>query len=648
MIARTGFYFDVSRTFRTVLLVAIAIAFCLTAQAHADEPSRPEYVGSETCAACHTDAVDDWQGSHHDLAWTLPSAETVVGQFDGRAFTHQGKTYRFTTRDGQYFIDTDDAKGGMQRYEVIGVAGIEPLQQYIIETEPGRLQSFDVVWDVDGQRWFHLYPDQVLAPGDGMHWTGPYKNWNARCAACHATGFEKNFSAQTKQYQSRQAEIGVGCEACHGPAQAHVEWASTGKSFKSADWHGVNEIGLTINLTRGRGTEAELLGYLANTEQRLGPLDDAETQIQQCAGCHARREAFDDGNPAPGTPFHDAYRLSNLREGLYHADGQILDEVYVYGSFLQSKMYANDVVCTDCHNPHSAQLKVEGNGLCSQCHSPAGNPEFPTLTLKEYDAPSHTFHAQGSAGSECKSCHMIERTYMGVDGRRDHSFRIPRPDLSLQTRAPNACNDCHDDKSARWAADTLATWFPNSTQRGAHFSQVLADGRRNLPEQADALAGLAEYDQLPAIVRATALDMLAPLADPMLAARLEPLLSDPEPLVRVSALSIQRGAPETERSTRIVALLEDPVKAVRIAAAQTFPGDAHCLHAKAHRRHPQCGHVGMARVLVRQCGFSRGANGPGRNWVNDSADGRSPDRLWGSGGIGSPIDPGLDDDDPYP
>ncbi len=153
---------------------------------------------------------------------------------------------------------------------------------------------------------------------------------------------------------------------------------------------------------------------------------------------------------------------------------------------------------------------------------------------------------------------MIERTYMGVDGRRDHSFRIPRPDLSLQTRAPNACNDCHDDKSARWAADTLATWFPNSKQRGAHFSQVLADGRRNLPGQADALAGLAEYDQLPAIVRATALDMLAPLADPVLAARLEPLLSDPEPLVR--------------RSTRIVALLEDPVKAVRIAAARLFLG----------------------------------------------------------------------------
>ncbi|MGA9411974.1 MAG: hypothetical protein WBV78_16205, partial [Roseobacter sp.] len=111
MIVRTGFYFDVFRTFEKVLLVAVAIAFCLTAQAHADEPSRPEYVGSETCAACHTDAVDDWQGSHHDLAWTLPSAETVVGQFDGRAFTHQGKTYRFTTRDGQYFIDTDDAKG---------------------------------------------------------------------------------------------------------------------------------------------------------------------------------------------------------------------------------------------------------------------------------------------------------------------------------------------------------------------------------------------------------------------------------------------------------------------------------------------------------------------------------------------------------
>ena len=548
------------------------LILCLTVQAKGEQANPPQYLGSESCNSCHGDAVKDWQSSHHALAWAAPTIETVVGGFDGRTFTHQGNTTRFLKEMGQYIIETEDAKGGKQRFAVAGVVGIEPLQQYIVETEPGRMQSFDVVWDVEQERWFHLYPDQDLTPDDGLHWSGPYKNWNARCAECHATEFEKNYDPKADLYQSRQVETGVGCEACHGPAQAHVEWAETGKRLDVTKWTGTNDIGLLINLAPSDTAETELRDYLVGTQQRISRLNDAEVQIQQCAGCHSRREPFEDGNPLPGTPFHDGYRLSNLRDGLYHPDGQIEDEVYVYGSFLQSKMYANGVTCINCHNPHTAELKLEGNALCGQCHSPAGNPDFPTLAMKAYDDPSHTFHDEGSTGAECKSCHMIERVYMGVDGRRDHSFRIPRPDLSLQTQAPNACNDCHGDKTPRWAADAVASWYPNSTKRGPHFSQVLAAGRNDLRGQGEALVGLAEYDALPAIVRATALDMLVPLSNPALATRLEPLLSNPEPLIRVAAISIQRGAPETERSARLVGLLGDPVKAVRIAAARGFLG----------------------------------------------------------------------------
>ena len=551
---------------------AALLFLALTAQAKGEQPAAPKYVGSETCGSCHADAVTDWKGSHHALAWTKPSDDTVVGDFDGRTFLHQGNTTRFLNENGQYVINTEDARGGRQRFEVVGVAGIEPLQQYVVETAPGRMQSFDVVWDVEGNRWIHLYPDQDLSPDNGLHWSGPYKNWNARCAECHATGFEKNFNPKTDLYQSRQVETGVGCEACHGPGQAHVSWAETDQQLDLTEWPGVNNVGLVINLRPSDTAETELRGFLAGTQQRISRLSDTEVEIQQCAGCHSRREPFEDGNPLPGTPFHDAYRLSNLRDGLYHSDGQIEDEVYVYGSFLQSKMYANGVTCTNCHNPHTAELKLEGNALCGQCHSPAGNPDFPTLSLKDYDDPSHTFHVQDSTGGECRNCHMIERTYMGVDGRRDHSFRIPRPDLSLQTQSPNACNDCHTDRTPRWAADTIAVWYPNSPKRGEHFSQVFSAGRTDLRGQSEALIGLAEYDQLPAIVRATALDMLVPLANPAMAMRLEPLLSSPEPLIRVAAISIQRGAPETERSARIVGLLDDPVKAVRIAAARGFLG----------------------------------------------------------------------------
>ncbi|MGI9394740.1 MAG: cytochrome c3 family protein, partial [Boseongicola sp.] len=348
---------------------------------------------------------------------------------------------------------------------------------------------------------------------------------------------------------STVTEIGVGCESCHGPAEAHLRLVEDSADPLFQSWAGLSAQGFVVDLSLG-----------------------GDTLIDQCAGCHSRREPFEGGNPLPGTPFHDAYRLSTLREGLYHADGQILDEVYVYGSFLQSKMYENGVTCSNCHDPHSAELKAEGNAVCTQCHSPAGNPEFASLPLKSYDDPSHHHHESGSTGAQCKSCHMSERNFMVIDGRRDHSFRIPRPDLSLQTRSPNVCNDCHDEQSASWAASAVEQWYPDSDKRGPTFSQTFAAARNDLSDNIEGLVVIAEHTEFPAIVRATALEMLVSEANPQLATRLEPLLSDPDPLVRENAIGVQRGAPETERSARLVGLLADPVRSVRIAAVRNFLG----------------------------------------------------------------------------
>jgi predicted CXXCH cytochrome family protein len=295
-----------------------------------------------------------------------------------------------------------------------------------------------------------------------------------------------------------------------------------------------------------------------------------QTEIQQCAGCHSRREPFSDGNPLPGTAFHDAYRLALLRQGLYHADGTILDEVYVYGSFLQSKMNANGVRCSDCHDPHTAGLKAEGNAVCAQCHSLAGSPRFPTLRLADYDNPSHHFHPKDSAGAQCVGCHMIERVYMGIDGRSDHSFRIPRPDLHIATGAPNACTDCHTDRNATWAATEIAKRFPDSDRRGSHFSQTFAAARRDPVASAENLLGIAEHDGLPGMIRASALDLLRPAADAVIATRVAPLIADEDPLVRAAAIGLQRGAPPTDRVQRLVPAFEDPARSVRIAAARAF------------------------------------------------------------------------------
>lgn len=529
-----------------LILPFLLVIFGAPFSAHAQQSpaDAPAYVGSETCTACHRVAAAAWAGSHHALAWTEASPRTVVADFEGTEFAHDGTLTKFRVEDGGYFATVTEKDGSMIDYRVHSVAGIAPLQQYLLETEPGRLQSFDVVWDTENKRWYHLYPDQDLPPNDGLHWTGPYKNWNGRCAECHATGFEKKYSPATQTYRSTQAEIGVGCEACHGPGEAHLAWANDEEI--ESPFTGLTETGLTMDFSG----------------------DTPEATIQQCAGCHSRREAYGDGNPLPGTPYHDAYRLSTLRPVLYHSDGQILDEVYVYGSFLQSKMYARGVGCSNCHNAHTARLKAEGNAVCTQCHAPSGNPDFPTLKSKAYDDPTHHFHEAGSPGAQCKSCHMIERVYMGIDGRRDHSFRIPRPDLFNETGAPDACSDCHKDQSPAWAAAQIAEWYPDNANRRPHYGQIFAPARNGEVGETASLIALAEDGDQAGIVRATALWLLEQSADAKIASRLSPLISSPDPLVRAAAIGVQRAAPPQDQVSRIVPGLSDPVRSVRIAAAK--------------------------------------------------------------------------------
>ncbi len=516
----------------------------------AEDRAAPQFVTSGTCASCHKDATSEWRGSHHAWAWRTANDKTVFGDFEDAVYEHRGVVTRFTRHDGSFFVETDDGEGHSRKFEVIGTAGIAPLQQYLVETEPGRVQVLDVAWDDINKRWYHLYPDLDLAYKDGLHWTGPYKNWNARCSECHATNFEKNYAPLSRSYSSAQTEIGVGCEACHGPGEAHVAWADNPSAFDQTAWRGVNADGLTI-------------GFQS---------DDAEVEIQQCAGCHSRREPLGAVSPLPGTPFHDAYRLALLREGLYHPDGQIRDEVYVYGSFLQSQMYAKGVRCSNCHEPHSGELRALGNAVCTQCHSPSGNQDFPSLRRANYDSPAHHFHETASQGGLCKDCHMIERTYMGIDGRRDHSFRIPRPDLSVSLGTLNACTDCHVDKSANWAAEEVQSRFPDSTRRSEHFAVAFAPAWRGSrkPETVDLLIEIASNQSLPGIVRASSLDTLARYASPKIADQTEGLLKDSDALVRMAAIPLQMAVSPELRLRRITPLLNDTLKAVRIEAVRGF------------------------------------------------------------------------------
>jgi tetratricopeptide (TPR) repeat protein len=521
--------------------------------------SPPTYVGSETCGSCHAAEFDRWKGSHHDLAMQSADETSVLGNFDGAQYTHFGVTSSFFRRDGKFFARTDGPDGELRDYEIAYVFGVDPLQQYLIEFPGGRLQALSVSWDSrpereGGQRWFHLHPNDPIPHGDLLHWTGPNQNWNFMCADCHSTGLQKNYDAENDRYETRWEEIDVSCEACHGPGSAHLAWAND-RAGSGADTGPAVDIrnaddGLTVNL---RNAGVWRFKGDARIAQRT-PKKGTDAQIDTCGRCHARRSVLHP-EPARGQSLLDTHRPAFLDPQLYHAGGQILDEVYVWGSFLQSRMYAAGVVCSDCHDPHALQLPEDPDLSCLGCHR-----------ADSFAVPDHHHHESESVGSSCVGCHMLARTYMGVDVRHDHSFRVPRPDLTAVIGTPSTCTDCHADRSAGWAADAVERWYGTDRSGKPHYAKVLQAGRESAPGASRALVELAGEPGSPAIVRATALRLIRPDSQSVDAVRRA--LGDADPLVRVAALDAAENLEPRVRLKLARQLLSDPVLGVRIQAAR--------------------------------------------------------------------------------
>lgn len=507
----------------------------------------PRFLGSNTCGTCHQAELEAWVGSHHAWALKEPTSESVLGDFEGARFEHDGVISRFFRKGDRYFVETDGADGKRKEFEISYVVGVAPLQQYLVELDRGRLQALDIAWDTEHKRWFHLYPGTEISAGNGLHWTGPYKNWQARCAVCHQTDFRKNYEPRARGYQSSWSELTVGCEACHGPGEAHAAWAERRAGFDPAGYGDLGPHGLLRPQSSGRQAVVE----------------------NMCGPCHSRREAASPDSTLPGEPFGDHYNLMALSDGLYFADGQQQDEVYVLGSFLQSKMHEKGVTCTNCHDPHSGRLVAQGNAVCTQCHNEAGRSDFPTLKTKDYDSAGHHHHQPESAGARCVSCHMPERNYMVVDGRRDHFFRVPDPLLSEKLGSPDACLSCHSDKAASWAAAAIRSWNPGRSAQASPSAELFFQARtQGLDERKLAeLVALAQNRSRPGIVRATALRDIGDLADPTTVQSLAGLLSDGSDLVRVAAVRLWRSTSAEDRVAHLQPLLSDKTGSVRIAAA---------------------------------------------------------------------------------
>ena len=563
------------RFWRCSLRMAIVIAYgfallgmgCQRAEEKSPVPStgsaaaeKPAFVGGAACASCHPTQAQAFKGSHHARAMQTASDPTVLGNFDGARFVHGGMTSTFFKRDGKYLVRTEGADGKPGEFEIAYTFGVEPLQQYLMPSAGGRLQALGIAWDSrpraeGGQRWFSLYPER-LRPHDPLHWTGRDQTWNYQCAECHSTDLQKNYDLAANTYATRWNEINVSCEACHGPGSAHVAWARSrppGSPRPAGD-----SAGLLVSLGRGAGAW-EMKDAGRGIAQWVGPAR-THAELDACARCHARRRPIVDPYPH-GRPFLDTDMPALLTAGLYHADGQILGEVYEYGSVLQSRMHRAGVTCSDCHDPHTLELRAPGNGVCSQCHLPA-----------RFDVPAHHHHAVGTEGARCVSCHMPQRTYMVVDPRRDHSFRVPRPDISVLIGTPNACTDCHKNRAASWAAAAVKTWYGPDREPRSHFALALDAGRRGLPDAERRLTTLASDADQPAIARATALGLLREFLTAASVPAVEAGLRDQSPLVRAAALGVLEALPPERRVVLGGPGLHDPIRAVRIAAAQALAG----------------------------------------------------------------------------
>jgi predicted CXXCH cytochrome family protein len=496
------------------------------------------------------------------------TAQTVRGNFDQARVTHKGVTSTFFRRDGKFVVRTDGPDGKLAEFEIAYTFGADPLQQYLIPFPDGRLQSLGLAWDTrprehGGQRWFHLYPGLALRPPDPLHWTGRDQTWNFQCAECHSTNLRKGYDLAGNRYATTWAELTVSCEECHGPGSAHVAWAEARSPGATRPPPGAS--GLLVRLGRGEGA-----WVIKDTERGIaewtGP-PRVSMELDVCARCHARRRPIVDPH-VYGQPFLDTHVPALLDPGLYHADGQTLGEVYEWGSFVQSRMHRAGVTCSDCHEPHRAALRAPGDAVCAQCHLPA-----------RFDTPAHHHHRAASEAARCVSCHMPARTHMVVDPRRDHSFRVPRPDLSVALGTPNACTGCHRDRPPQWAADRVAAWRGPARPPAPHFAGALAAARRGQPEAGAALAALATDPSQPGIARATALAQLPEFVRGATVPAVESALRDPDALVRMGALRAVDALPPERRGPLAGPLLQDPVRAVRLAAAYALAGvtvpDAH-------------------------------------------------------------------------
>lgn len=554
------------------------------------------YVGSGRCQRCHEAEHASWRKTLH-VQMTKPIAEALVeGAFGADAPVRvegYGRTYSMETRGGRYYISIAKSGGPPERFEVNYTLGARRFQGYLSKLPDGRIYVLPVFWHNESKRWLD-WKEITPIPDDPDH--DLRQIWNVTCVNCHATNLVKNYDVATKRYATTWTEMGIGCEACHAPGQAHValmeEWEKDPAAKPAFDDSAKNR---------------ELSGILRIFSPRSAP---PRQVFDACGYCHGNKNNVFFGFK-PGDRYED-YALpflisqpipDNDPQGEFWPDGRPSRFNRPQALMQTGCFQVGQATCINCHtahgskNSHALKIEVEtpegghtrqSDALCTQCHAPVA------AKIAE-----HTHHAADSQGSRCVECHMSDVNWRLITRRRDHTFQPPVPEMTARFGVPNACTTCHEDKSPEWAASAMDRWYGNGDRRRAVVAMADAMYRAGtgdasaLPE----VARLAVDRSHGAPVRASAAEFAGQLLarraalsrQPAGLSRPEPAPStaansagalvtnaligaaaDPEPMVRVTAIRSLSAVDDPRVLPVVAAHLIDPLRLVRVSAAEAL------------------------------------------------------------------------------
>lgn len=535
-------------------LAAMAVLrFGFDAVAH--ESARPlihrdgGYVGADTCRDCHGEHFESWERTFHSTMTQRASPESVLGVFDGRAVTYENQTARPTERDGRFYMEVPTAAGGTREAEVVLTVGSRRYQQYFEREERGENFAFvrlPILWHIEAGRWLHL--NTVFLNPDNADWDDHKADWNSNCILCHNTGPQPGMTnyrdparQRAERFDSKVAELGIACEACHGPGEGHAS-------------------ALRDPFTRYAGHWSKERDPLIVQPQRI----DQERAVGVCGQCHGQRmphpisraEAWFTSGPTfrSGERLLDHVNpitaetpvLGNADPDLFRfrfwGDGTPRLTAYEYQGIVRSPCYERGpMTCGSCHTMHSGDVRgqlepaMRTNHACTQCHTDIGR-----------DVAAHTKHGADSSGSACLECHMPPMVYGVVEIHRSHRIEIPDAKRDAENGRPNACTLCHLDKSALWTAQEMArAWGPRYVAPAFRLDKAPLD-------LADSVASLLAGDAVQRAVYAKAMGRadaaLAPVDKGFLRLHLAVTLGDGYPSVRWIA---QRSLEALERELPI-------------------------------------------------------------------------------------------------